>query len=141
MPARLKNRDVTEYYIQQVLKELGLHKLRTFPMKIEMRKKLALHCQGLCEGTKKEVIITIATHCPDTGRKMTYIEMMKTLTHELIHAKQFIRGQLSGDGVWKWKGRNADNYKYDNQPWEKEAYRREDQIFLKCFPFHMEFNQ
>jgi len=138
---RVKNRLVTEYYVQSILKELGLHKLRTFPLKIRFSKTITDDAVGLCEGSKKYAVVSIATQCPETGHPLTYLEMMKTLTHELVHARQFIRGQLTGIGVWKWKGRNADNYNYENQPWEKEANRLEETLFSKCFPIYLTFNQ
>jgi len=136
---RIKNRPLTEIYIQALLKELDLHKLRSFPLQIQFSRVLD-DCIGLCEGSKKYVMITIATY--DEGRKLTYLEMMRTLAHELVHARQFIRGQLNAslDG-WKWKGRFANNYEYTNQPWEKEAYRLEKILFLKCFPLDATFNQ
>jgi len=140
MPGRVKNREVTEYYIRLVLKELGLHKLRTRPITIGFRKNVE-GCLGLCSGDTTYANIDVATHCPVEGRKLTYLEMMRTMTHELVHARQFLRGQLSAEGKWMWKGRNADGYEYENQPWEKEAYRLEEEIFSKRFPWHLKFNQ
>ena len=60
---------------------------------------------------------------------------MQALAHEMVHARQFLRGQLTAEGGFAWKGRKADGYDYMNQPWEKEAYRLERELFLDCFPF------
>ena len=53
---------------------------------------------------------------------------MNCLAPEMVRARPFLRGRLVAEGVWK-KGRNADGYEYDNQPWEKEAYRLEKELF------------
>ena len=69
------------------------------------------------------------------------ISILQTLAHEMVHARQFLRGQLDAEGSngWVWKGRNAGGFEYENQPWEKEAYRLEKTLFVKCFPFEMKF--
>ena len=53
---------------------------------------------------------------------------MQTLAHEMVHAKQYLRGELNG---WtnSWKGRKPRNYKYENAPWEKEAYKLEMKLY------------
>jgi hypothetical protein len=58
--------------------------------------------------------------------------MMQTLAHEMVHAKQYIRGELNGYNQ-SWKGRKPRNYKYENAPWEKEAYGREEELYQKCW--------
>ena len=58
-----------------------------------------------------------------------------TLAHEMVHVKQYFRKELDGSNCrFKWKGRNADGYKYENQPWEREAFRREADLYQKCWP-------
>ena len=58
-----------------------------------------------------------------------------TLAHEMVHVKQYFRKELDGSNCrFKWKGRNADGYKYENQPWEREAFRRESDLYQKCWP-------
>ena len=56
--------------------------------------------------------------------------MMLNLAHELVHAKQFIKGELHPT-LYKWKKFKKDYAKtpYFKQPWEKEAYLMEDKIF------------
>jgi hypothetical protein len=73
---------------------------------------------------------------------MTFLEQMQTLAHELVHVKQYFRKELTyaNTGEFCWKKRNAGGYKYENQPWEKEAFRMEKELFLECFPFHMNIN-
>ena len=56
-------------------------------------------------------------------------EKMKTLAHELVHAKQYITGELQFD---KWKGTPEANYlhlPYAETPWEEEAYRLQEYLY------------
>ena len=49
-------------------------------------------------------------------------EKLKTLAHELVHVRQYVRNELN-DEMNTWKGRkiDSDSIPYDDQPWEKEA--------------------
>lgn len=136
---QIKNKRLVEFYVKQMIKELGMNRLRKPVIHI----KFVTHADGadgLCDGEKnKYAEILIARKCPHTGRKFGFVEMMQTLAHEMVHARQFIRGQLFNQGGWAWKGRNADGYEYQNQPWEKEAYRLEKELFMECFPHFAEF--
>lgn len=134
---RIKNKAVLDFYIPALIKALGLNRLSKPLVEIEFKNKVSAY--GYCEGDRDYVKITIAKKCPVTGRKLGFIEMMQTLAHEMVHARQFLRGELVAEGVWKWKGRNGADYKYENQPWEKEAYRLEKVLFQDCFPFHIKF--
>ena len=135
---QVKNKKIVQLYTQIILKELGLHRLRTFPLHIQFKKHVD-GAQGMCDGNRHYCNIEVATYCPHTGRKLGFLEMMQTLTHELVHARQFIRGELSNDCKWVWKGRNADGYDYYNQPWEKEAYKLEKKLFAENFPWCLPF--
>ena len=128
---RVKNQAVVEQYVDNLCKALNIHRLGR-ALTINFRSVLDGHAQGLCEGDKDSAEISIAK------KGQTFLVQMQALAHEMVHARQFLRGQLSAEGAWKWKGRNADNYAYMNQPWEKEAYRLERELFLDCFPFDEE---
>ena len=59
-------------------------------------------------------------------------EMVQNLAHEMIHAKQFLRGELATN-MDKWKGvvyksKDGDVYDFES-PWEKEAYGTEDVLY------------
>ena len=49
-------------------------------------------------------------------------EKLKTLAHELVHVRQYVRNELN-DEMNTWKGRkiDSDSIPYDDQPWEVEA--------------------
>lgn len=48
--------------------------------------------------------------------------MLQTLAHEMVHLKQFAKGELN-DGHTRWKGSHIDSDKidYHDLPWEIEA--------------------
>ena len=55
----------------------------------------------------------------------------ETLAHELVHAKQFIRGELNGS-LTRWKKQQIEygprggcKIPYARQPWEREAFKLE----------------
>lgn len=77
---------------------------------------------GLCEFNQDyywpEVIIHINR---DYGRD----EMLKTLAHEMVHAKQYLRKELKqiGEHLY-WMGKKS-----DSEEWEVEAYFREEKLY------------
>ena len=60
-------------------------------------------------------------------------QMLLTLAHEMVHAKQYIRGQYraepSRNGKMKrfWLGKQY-SVEYCKRPWEREAFRREGEL-------------
>jgi hypothetical protein len=64
--------------------------------------------------------------------------LLQVLAHEMVHAKQFARGQLrttvsrAGNTVHYWKGRRVRASYYD-QPWEQEAFSRERLLANKIY--------
>lgn len=60
-------------------------------------------------------------------------QMLMTLAHEMVHAKQYMRGQykaeLSRNGKHKrfWLGKQY-SVSYMKRPWEREAFRREGEL-------------
>lgn len=65
--------------------------------------------------------------------------MIETLAHEMVHVKQWARGEMQdiyddNDGSpkktrWKSKFINIRNVKYKDLPWEKEANRVEKMLY------------
>lgn len=83
---------------------------------------------ALCWGDKDGAEIELARGSLDTT--FTIKEMMLNLAHELVHAKQFIKGELH-PSLNKWKRLDYSNVAYSRQPWEKEAYLLEDNLVEK----------
>ena len=58
-----------------------------------------------------------------------------TLAHEMVHVKQYARGQVKPSRSFKthyWMGKNVRKNYYD-QPWEVEAYSKERVLANKIF--------
>jgi hypothetical protein len=102
--------EMIEEYTLNLIKKLGLARRKTgeiiITFKNEMPKEYG-NVLGLCEGDRTEALITIST-------KQTYYEQMRTLAHEMVHAKQFMRGEY---------------------PSEMEAKRAEFDLFGRCYPW------
>jgi hypothetical protein len=87
---------------------------------------------GFCDYDKDEGV-TIAIN-----RELKKSEIIKTIFHEMVHAKQFINNELiSGEGrrPSRWFGKEYD-VPYFESPWEQEAYEFEAvmwDIFRKEF--------
>ena len=92
---------------------------------IKFSNVLEHYALGYCSGDTTNVEIEIAK--TNSNGKLTIDEMMLTLAHELIHAKQFIKGELTSNNTWK----NTSLLHLENstRPWEKQAYLFEDLIF------------
>lgn len=98
---------------------------------VEIDIKIVTRCDNnhyaLCSGDKNSAEIELARGSGDTT--FTLDEMMLNLAHELVHAKQFIKGELH-PSLNRWKKLNY-NVVYSRQPWEKEAYLLEDKLVKK----------
>ena len=63
-------------------------------------------------------------------------DVFKTLAHEMVHVKQYaykeLKYQIRSLDKMIWKGRyvNEDKVKYERLPWEKEAFTKEDILFM-----------
>jgi hypothetical protein len=135
---QIRHKKLVEFYSEKVTRALGLSRLRTRGIEIYFQ-TTADGALGHCIGDKTFAFIQIARTCPITKRKFSFLELMRSMTHELVHAKQFLRGELNCDNGWTWMGEDASHLAYDDQPWEQEAFRLEYEIFSKCFPWHLPF--
>lgn len=68
------------------------------------------------------------------GRKASQIS---TLFHEMVHVKQWVKGEMRDyapeTNMCRWKKRiiDRDKIKYEDEPWEKEAYRMERTLYRR----------
>jgi hypothetical protein len=81
-----------------------------------------------CVTGDKEITILIDS-------KLKLPQMLITLAHEMVHTKQFVRGQYRGEiarnGRFRkiWLGKKY-SVEYLKRPWEIEAFRRECELAL-----------
>lgn len=66
---------------------------------------------------------------------MTKEQQLITLAHEMVHVKQYARGELKSlvarrESIWHGNYITEEEYDYDNTPWEIEAYQKERELYL-----------
>jgi hypothetical protein len=128
-----------EKYIDAVVQVLGLDYFDA-DIEIEFAPKLDGDAGGYCHGDDEEVIVEIATKC--MGEKIEKDQILQNIAHELIHAQQILTGRLKDFGLQivneclvkaqEWDGEYYTNVKYADQPWEIDAYGREEEVKLKA---------
>ena len=68
--------------------------------------------------------------------KLSKYEQRLVLAHEMIHVKQYVKGELKVTNKEEviWKGRKYQyDYSYNRQmPWENEAYKHDNLLMKKC---------
>src|SRR5210317_119426 len=134
---RVRNKELVYGYVNTLLKALNIHRLQR-----ELTVQFVTECEGqvlgYCWGDTDEVIVQSSRE--SCGEKQSFIEMMKVLTHEMVHARQLLRKQLTNTGCHRtWNGKAADHYSYEESPWEIEAYELEESLFNKWFPINAPF--
>ena len=123
IPSHIKQKSRILQYVYQLSKELKINKLRNREIIIRFKNVMDDDAWGYCIGDLYDIEIQI-------NRTITFEDQMQTLAHEMVHAKQFLRGELDGN---LWKKRNYDHIKYEDQPWEKEANKLEKKLYKRCF--------
>ena len=108
--------------ISSFSKQLGISRLH---INIGLRFHHKLFVDGTAEGL-----------CESLDKRNFYIDCclygnwLSTLAHEMVHVKQFAKGELSGN-LSRWKTRDHSNTEYWDQPWEKEARRLQSKLVAK----------
>lgn len=80
---------------------------------------------GECTGDRNSAEILIAKELD--GTEVPTRDIALTIAHELVHAKQYIKGQTNPSKP-VWRGINYAGVAYRGSPWEKEAYLMEDKL-------------
>ena len=106
------------YFLTDLSKQIEIN--------LTVLKELDGQAFGYCSGDETSVEIEIAK--VSDGYKLSLNEMMLNLAHELIHAKQFIKGDLASSGKI-WRHVDYSTVPYSIRPWEKQAYMFEDIIY------------
>ena len=69
----------------------------------------------------------------DASMKHSNGQILTWLAHEMVHLKQFVRGELFDYAIGQrvqWKSKTyKTSLSYSKQPWEREAYRLEDKLY------------
>ena len=106
---QVKDRALVEEYAMNIIKKFRLDRRKHGVITIRFKKRMPKgygDSLGSCEGDRADALI-------DISKKQTFYEQMLTLAHEMVHAKQFMRGEY---------------------PSEMEAKRAEYDLFGRCYP-------
>lgn len=135
-------KDATLFFINKLMSKRHSKKIR----KITIRLFDSID-YGMSRGDCREVTYQDGTF--DISLKVlsteTFPDMLSTLAHETIHAKQVVTGEFSYEGdIWTWKGKKmrrkdawykdfTPEQQRDRLPWETEAYGREKELAKSYF--------
>lgn len=75
----------------------------------------------------REFTVTLA-------RGLKLRDLLTTLAHELVHVKQYARGELYQSmrtAKMRWNGQWVGDMDYYDEPWEIEAHGREEGLFVR----------
>lgn len=99
-------------------------RVRTLDITIRV-KKLGGEAYGYCLAeNRRSFEIEIASNVPLKQR-------MQAIAHEMVHVKQYVRGELGYEGHWHGKFYNTDKLDYWDLPWEIEAHGREPGLYIR----------
>ena len=121
-----------EFYAERLLgKRMANNIYLDIKLTKELKKKDKAY--GFCHITDdnlnrpREFLIEV-----DASMKHSFEQILTWLAHEMVHLKQFVRKELCDYENLRvqWKSKTyAHEITYDDQPWEKEAYRLEDTLY------------
>lgn len=102
--------------VKSFAKQLGIGRLKN-NIVVQLHHKVFMKndgTQALCESLdQRNFVIDVCM----------YSNWVVNLAHEMVHVKQFARGELDS-GLTSWKSNKyCANIEYWDQPWEKEARR------------------
>lgn len=115
-----------EAILPSMVKQLGL---------TNTRKSLLIRLEKDCEGMGYTVPVDILdSYFVIIKPTMSIKSIGVTLAHEMVHVRQMAKGILKiKNGVNYWCGkRYTKRTKYLDQPWEQDAFARQEIIFRKA---------
>lgn len=116
-------KEITEKIVNLCIKEL-MPRIRKLDIAVYLKDNLD-GAVGYCtEMDHREFQIEV-------DRTQSLKEFVTTITHEMVHVKQYAYLEL-GSGRWK-KCKVSENTEYMDLPWEKEAFRLQDKLAQKVW--------
>lgn len=124
-------KDLIEACIKLYARELKIDK-NAFSLAVFSRKgmKEEIGAYGMAARLRDKVFIM------DLDSRLSMEKLIEVVAHEMVHIKQFVRGQLitKGRSVF-WLGQKVLRSKvhYYDQPWEKDAWSKEKLLSAKVY--------
>ena len=120
------------FYVPADLKWYTIDAVKKFSRALNInRKRIDLHINFYNSSLVDSCFYGFCT--PETTREFEIDiallgNWVMTLAHEMVHVKQFAKGELSID-MDRWKrNRRVGKLKYTDQPWEREAFRMQHNL-------------
>lgn len=132
-------------YIERVYDYLGLEQFEDCYFEMDFSPRCDANAGGFCNGDDEEVSIEIARN--DAAGRIPMNEIKVNIAHEMVHAHQLASGRLINKGFTFRKNEDGldvltlkqvfDGVEYigvayRDQPWEIEAYAKENEIYEAC---------
>ena len=128
---QFRNKSFVQSVSELMLENIIPIKLRrNVTVDVQIHNALEEQAGGYCRGDKHHIDIELER--TSNGYVFEREEILINLTHELVHAKQFLAGELSGSAM-RWKKADMSDVPYSKQPWEREAYYWEERLFKQYF--------
>jgi hypothetical protein len=121
-----KKRKFIEAILPSMIEQLGL---------TNSRKAVLVRLESDCEGMGMTVPMDIIdSYVVVIQPRMSIKDIGLTLAHEMVHVRQMAKGTLKTiNGTHYWAGkRYTKRTKYLDQPWEVDAFARQEIIFRKA---------
>lgn len=132
---RGQRRDFIESVVAFYIKELKLSRSR-YLLTVLTEPNLAKEqdCYGGVIQTDDDVIGMVL------DSRLPVRQLVQTIAHEMVHVKQFARGQLRNCvvkdqlvNVWRGRVYAAEDLAYHRRPWELEAFRQERELAYRLW--------
>ena len=119
--SHIKHKADVYQYVWDICKDLKINRLNR-SITIAFKRNLEEDAWGWAVGDTDECDIEI-------NRSIPWQYQMVTLAHELVHAKQYFRKELTAG--FAWKGKDWSKCVYEWQPWERQAHMLELKLWKK----------
>lgn len=124
---------LTERVIYHCIEEL-MPRMRTLDITVEFSSDMGETAGAVLEIDKRMFEIELSEF-------LSFDELIKTVCHEMVHVKQYARGEMKAESIgavlWRNEEVASDLANYYEFPWEVEAYEMEVilfESFLKKYP-------
>jgi hypothetical protein len=123
-----KMREYVEALMPSLIKQLGLERTRKFLLIDISRDAAPKSVLGLTQ------VLPGLDSCVIALRPQHWEKLGATLAHEMVHVKQFVKGQVKTyNGATFWRGRRVkDTVDYLDRPWEREAFMKQELLFRRA---------
>ena len=126
---RWPRQDEVQDFAYNVLQHFFKYKLkREVDINLTMQTTIPGLTEATCVGDRDSIDIVLSRNyvaADDNMYDYDFRQLLQNLAHELVHAVQFIRGEINGMDN-KYRRQDFSDASYRNLPWEHEAWMMEE---------------